>query len=109
MIFTLSRSLGALKGIVRNKARPEGSIAGAFVLKESMVFCKRYLRGVETRMHPVDRYRDMEEQSDANVSVFRHRIRPLTCGKLVKVAPLDWENATWYVLNNCDDIAMYSK
>ncbi|KAA0068183.1 uncharacterized protein E6C27_scaffold238G001570 [Cucumis melo var. makuwa] len=47
--YPIERSLCYLKQYVRNKARPEGSIAEAYVINESLNFCSMYLRGTETR------------------------------------------------------------
>ncbi|KAL0540132.1 hypothetical protein IC582_024362 [Cucumis melo] len=48
-MYPIERSLRTLKQYVRNKARPEGSIAEAYVMNESSTFSSRYLRGIETR------------------------------------------------------------
>ncbi|KAA0067295.1 Transposon, En/Spm-like protein [Cucumis melo var. makuwa] len=48
-MYPIERSLRYLKQYVRNKARPEGSIAEAYVINESLNFCSMYLRGIETR------------------------------------------------------------
>ncbi|KAL0554972.1 hypothetical protein IC582_008903 [Cucumis melo] len=48
-MYPIERGLRTLKQYVRNKARPEGSIAEAYVMNESSTFCSRYLRGIETR------------------------------------------------------------
>ena len=43
-MFPVERKLGYLKGTVRNKARPEGSIAETYIVDESSTFVSRYLR-----------------------------------------------------------------
>ncbi|TYK16523.1 hypothetical protein E5676_scaffold21G003360 [Cucumis melo var. makuwa] len=48
-MYLIKRSLCTLKQYVRNKARPEGSIAEAFVMNESSTFSSCYLSGIETR------------------------------------------------------------
>ena len=42
------RNLGTLKRYVRNKARPEGSIAEAYTVNETLMFCSMYLTRIET-------------------------------------------------------------
>lgn len=37
-----------LKSFVRNRAHPEGSIAEGYLAHECLIFCSRYLSGVET-------------------------------------------------------------
>ena len=47
----ICRSLRTLKQYVRNKARPEGSIAEAFIANKSLIFCSMYLHGIETKFN----------------------------------------------------------
>ncbi|TYK16413.1 CACTA en-spm transposon protein [Cucumis melo var. makuwa] len=48
-MYLIERSLRTLKQYVRNKARPEGSIAEEYVMNESNTFCSCYLSGIETQ------------------------------------------------------------
>ncbi|XP_073219652.1 uncharacterized protein [Cicer arietinum] len=58
MYFT-ERYLGKLKSYVRNKSRPEGSIAEGYLVEECLTFCSRYLHsGVETRFSRMTRNSD---------------------------------------------------
>jgi len=50
----IERYLHRLKSYVRNKARPKGCIAEAYIAQKCVHFCSRYLDGVETRLN---RYR----------------------------------------------------
>lgn len=53
------RYLGKLKGYVRNKSRPEGSIAEGYLVEECLTLCSRYLNsGVETRHNRIRRNND---------------------------------------------------
>jgi len=42
------RYLARLKGYVRNRAQPEGSMAEGYIARECISFCSRYFEGVET-------------------------------------------------------------
>ena len=44
------RYLGMLKHFVRDRAKPEGSIAEAYVVEEALTFCSRYLIDVNARL-----------------------------------------------------------
>lgn len=46
------------KGYVRNKARPEGSIAEGYLANECLMFGYRYLYGVETKFNKRERNYD---------------------------------------------------
>ncbi|KAL3533166.1 hypothetical protein ACH5RR_006687 [Cinchona calisaya] len=42
-MFPIERYLGHLKGSVRNRVRPEGSIAEAYIVDECLIFYTKYL------------------------------------------------------------------
>ena len=46
---------------MRNKARPEGSIAKAYSVNEALTFCLMYLSGIETRFNRGERNEDRFE------------------------------------------------
>lgn len=48
-MYPIERRLCTLKRYVRNRARPEGSIAEAYIVDECLTFCSRYFSDVETR------------------------------------------------------------
>ncbi|TYJ99703.1 putative transposase [Cucumis melo var. makuwa] len=74
-IYPIERSLSTLKRYVRNKARPEGSIAETYVMNESRTFCSRYLCGIEIQFTRDERNDDtivedevLELRESANLS-----------------------------------------
>ena len=98
-MYPFERFLGSLKKYVKNRARPEGSIAEAYIVNEALTFCSMYLTGVETRFNRLARnWVDDEERIVKKISVFDTRCRPI--GKMTPVT-LDIglrEKAEWYVL-----------
>ena len=42
-MYPIERRLGTFKGYVRNRARPEGSIAEAYIATEALTFCSKYI------------------------------------------------------------------
>ena len=71
MFYGLNRYLGHLKSFVRNKARPEGSIAEGYLMEEILTFCSRYLDDIETRFNRSGRVDDEaidERQVDSQVA-----------------------------------------
>ncbi|GJV27457.1 hypothetical protein Tco_1383905 [Tanacetum coccineum] len=64
-MFPFERYMKKLKNYVRNKAKPEGSIAEGYVAEEALTFCSRYLKDVETRFNRPGRNDDgLPEQPD---------------------------------------------
>ncbi|KAL6345885.1 hypothetical protein AAG906_020467 [Vitis piasezkii] len=54
-MYPIERILSTYKSYVRNKAYPEGSIAEAYIVNESLTFCSQYLLGIETKFNRPDR------------------------------------------------------
>ncbi|KAL0534376.1 hypothetical protein IC582_028666 [Cucumis melo] len=109
-MFPIERSLRYLKQYVRKKARPEGSIAEAYVINESLNFCSMYLRGIETRFNRGDRNNDDiddEEINNCGLSIFSQHIRWLGGVVFRQLTPDGLEKSHWYVLNNCDEVEPY--
>ena len=42
-LYPLERRRGTFKGYVRNRARPKGSIAEAYISTEALTFCSKYI------------------------------------------------------------------
>jgi hypothetical protein len=53
-MYPVERYLRTVKGYVRNKAHPKGSIAEGYILEECLTFCSRFL-DVDTKDNRVDR------------------------------------------------------
>jgi len=57
-MYKIERFLCKLKRYVRNKARPEGSIAEGYIIDECLTFCSMYLIDIETRFNREDQNDD---------------------------------------------------
>jgi len=97
--------LYTLKKFVRNKARPEGSIAEAYVADEALTFCSRYMEDVETRFNRLPRNVGFSDQSAYTVDVFWHGVNLI--GAYDYSYSEEIEQLAWYVLNNCDQAEKY--
>ncbi|XP_045802538.1 uncharacterized protein LOC123896162 [Trifolium pratense] len=97
-MYYMERYLGDLKSFVRNRSRPEGSIAEAYLVKESLTFCSRYLSsGVDTRMNRMTR------NSDDTPSIGH----PIGGKKLISLDQKLQNQAHGYILFNCDEVQEY--
>ena len=81
---------------MRNKSRPEGSIAEGYLLEECLTFCSRYLDDVETKLTRPSRNSSCEEVG-----------RGLGKGRSVYLDPITREQGHRYVLANSDSITPY--
>ncbi|XP_062079043.1 uncharacterized protein LOC133783435 [Humulus lupulus] len=107
-MYPIERSMGVYKQYVRNRARPEGSIAEAYVVNEALTFCSMYLRGVETRFNRPERNDDrVESQPNREYSIYKAVGRPFGKKSSMLLNPQLKQKAEWYILNNCAEIKEY--
>ncbi|XP_057447269.1 uncharacterized protein LOC130739062 [Lotus japonicus] len=73
-MYPIERYLRILKSYVRNKARPEGSIAEGYVAEECITFCARYLIDMDSRLNRPDKEHltKIRNESHRNIEK-RHR------------------------------------
>ncbi|CAL2254664.1 unnamed protein product [Prunus armeniaca] len=102
-MYPVERLLGTYKKYVRNKARPKGSIAEAYIAYESSTFCLMYLCDVETELTRPERNSDGGDPS-AKLLVFAQKAHPFGGHLMVEMSKEDMEVAYWYILDNCDEI-----
>lgn len=95
-----------MKGYVRNKARPEGCIAEAYIADECMIFCARYLDKVESREDMSNKnYDGGQEETHKGLPIFSTSGRILGAEEVIYLDHQQWIQAHQYVLFNCDEVA----
>ncbi|CAD6264631.1 unnamed protein product [Miscanthus lutarioriparius] len=81
-------------------ARPEGSIAEAYVATECLNICSRYFGDdVETRHNQEGRNRERIDMRKCDISVFKHGVEVLGAPTITYLER-DYEKMVWFVLNN---------
>ncbi|XP_076942933.1 uncharacterized protein LOC143612978 [Bidens hawaiensis] len=105
-MYPFKRYMKKLKAYVRNKARPEGSIAEGYVADEALTFCSMYLEGIQTKFNHPGR------NVDANIPkrqlhVFSSQCRPMSKAKIIDRFEEARESLHYFVLNNCHEIEDY--
>ncbi|KAF5450443.1 hypothetical protein F2P56_030797 [Juglans regia] len=108
-MYPFERYLGKFKRYVKNKARPEGSIAEAYIHIECLTFCSMYLHDIETRFNREDRNIDglPDDEGRDGFSVFTQKFPPLGISTQLQLDDKLFKSARWYILNNCTEIATY--
>ena len=101
------RALGRYKQYVRNKARPEGSIAEAVILTEAITFCSMYLENIQTPFNCQIRNYDGAEIDQQCITVFRQNCRPFGSVGVKLLTVEEVERAHWFILSNCDEVQPY--
>ncbi|KAK3219394.1 hypothetical protein Dsin_013364 [Dipteronia sinensis] len=100
-MFPFERYLGTWKKYVRNKAKPEGSIAEAYVVNEALTFCSMYLGVIETKFNRPERNDDKgKNRKECALLIFSQKARHLGASQLIHLAENEFRKAYWYILNN---------
>jgi hypothetical protein len=105
-MYPVERRLYTLKHSVRNMARPEGSIAEAYVADECLIACSRYFDDLDTRHNREGRNRERVDMSKGDLSVFQHGV-DLLGAHTVTYQENIYDKMVWYVLNNCPEVEQY--
>ncbi|KAL3633966.1 hypothetical protein CASFOL_022728 [Castilleja foliolosa] len=101
-MYPIERFLCGLKQSVRNKARPEGSVAEAYIAKECLTFCSMYLKGIETRFNRDDRNNDIELED--SLPIFSQKCRPVGSTTYLNLSVEELKPLTWFVFRNCEEV-----
>lgn len=96
--FLTCRNLFRLKSNVRNKAHPEGSIAEGYLVEECLIFCSRYLEGVETRFNRPVRNYDTVRDEHSTPYLFLTAGQPIGEVDVITLDEMAWVQAHRYVL-----------
>jgi hypothetical protein len=108
-MYPIERRLGYLKGTVRNRAKPEGSIAEAYVVDECVSYCSRYLTNIETRFNKEDRNNDGKRVTSPNeLSIFSTAAKGFGASKL-NLYDSEYDQMAWCVLDNCREVDKYKE
>ncbi|KAL6551372.1 hypothetical protein OROMI_021860 [Orobanche minor] len=91
-MFSIERYLRKMKSFVRNRSKPEGSIAECYLAEECVTFCSRFL-GVDGG------FSANLESCSAEVQ-YHIGTRKNKDGKIFKLKESDWEASHRYVLFN---------
>ena len=90
-MYAIERYLGKLKNYVRNRSKPEGSIAEGYLADECVTFCSRFLGGEAT---------DFGSCSSNSVE-YHIGTRRNKDGKVIQLHDSDWKACHTYILFNC--------
>ncbi|CAK8562009.1 unnamed protein product [Lathyrus sativus] len=112
-MYPVERYLGKLKSHVRNKAKPEGSIAEGYHFEEILTFCSRYLENIETRWNQPGRVDDDpigDIQIGSHVAeIFPIFGKPVGGSSYYTLTPIEKLQAHRHILTNCPIVDDYLK
>jgi hypothetical protein len=107
-MYLIERYLHTLKGYVRNKAHPEGSIAEGYISEECMVFCSRFLKDVDTKLSRPECHESATvNEPPSGLSIFGNISKKGFI--LEKVDSLEMQQMRHYIITNCDEATLWVK
>jgi hypothetical protein len=107
-MYPIERRLGTLKNFVRNRARPEGSIAEAYMASDTLTFCSRYMEDVDTKFNQDDDSGTELPLLD-DISVFKHGGTLVGANRTEYIEDVVMNKLIWYVLHNAEEADEYRK
>ncbi|XP_066396301.1 uncharacterized protein [Miscanthus floridulus] len=90
-MYPIERRLGTLKNFVRNRARPEGSIAEAYMASDTLTFCSRYMEDIDNRFNHDDGS-DGEMPLPDDISIFKHGVTLVGSNRSQYIDDVDLNN-----------------
>ncbi|GJW77052.1 hypothetical protein Tco_0138734 [Tanacetum coccineum] len=105
-MFPFERFMKKLKGYVRNKAKPEGSIAKGYVAEEALTFSSYYFWDVTTKFNRPDRNVDPPPLT-CQFQVFRLLCKSIGLRSVIRFDAQELKKVIWYVLHNSPEINTY--
>ena len=90
-MYPIERYLCKLKNYVRNRSRPEGSIAEGYLAEECVTFCSRFLGG-----EPLTDFSKCPTNAEYHIGGRKNKD-----GKVIQLADSVWKACHTYILFNC--------
>nr|GFA29891.1 hypothetical protein [Tanacetum cinerariifolium] len=100
------RYMKKLKNYVRNKAKPDGSIAKGYVAEEALTFSSHYFHDVTTKFNCLDRNVDCPHPT-CQFQVFKSLCKSIGLRSVIRINHKELKKVIWYVLHNSPEIDTY--
>ncbi|KAL6572291.1 hypothetical protein OROMI_013249 [Orobanche minor] len=97
-MFLIERYLGKLKGYVRNRTRPEGSIAEGYLAEECVTFCSRFLNSEGVVENNSTNFGKCGTNAEYHIGTKKNKD-----GRIFKLKDADWKAAHRYIPFNSDN------
>nr|GEX47181.1 hypothetical protein [Tanacetum cinerariifolium] len=105
-IYPFKRYMKKLKNYVRNKAKPEGSIAEGYVAEEALTFSSYYFWDVTTKFNRPNRNVDFPPPT-CQFQVFKSLCKSIGLRSVIRIDHQELKKVIWYVLHNNPEIDTY--
>ncbi len=109
-MYPIERYLWTLKGYVRNKSHPEGSIAEGYISEECMTFCSRFLEDVDTKLNRPERHESAAViEPPSGLSLFGKIDYSKKGFTIETLSASEMQQIRHYLLINCDEATTWVK
>jgi len=102
-MYPVERYLRTVKGYVRNKAHPEGSIVEGYITEECMTFCSQFFHDMPTR--PERHESAVVSEPPFGLSVFANLDFSRKGYSFEMLNDNDMQAMRHYILSNCEECA----
>ena len=109
-MYPVERYLRTLKGYVKNKARPEGSIAEGYISEECLTFCSCFFENISTKLNRPERHESAAaSEPPSRLIIFGSLDYSRKGSTLEKVSDIEMHRMRHYILTNCDEVTPWIK
>jgi len=109
-MYPVERFLHTLKGFVRNKARPEGSIAEGYISEECLTFCSRLFEHISTKLNHVERHENAAgSEPPSGLCIFGSIDYSRKGSSIEILSDIDMHTMRFYILTNYDEVTPWVK
>ncbi len=109
-MYPVERYLRTLKGYVRNKACPEGSIAEGYISEECLTFCARFFEDVSTKVNRPERQENSQVSAPpAGLSIFGSMLYSKNKFHIKTASYSGLHRMRHYIISNCDEAMPWVK
>jgi hypothetical protein len=106
-MYPVERYLRTVKGYVKNKAQPEGSIAKTYIAEECLTFCSRFF-DIDTKLNRADRHENtVVNEPPCGISIFSEIDYKRRGNKLKNLETVELQQMRHYIITNCDEVRMW--
>nr|GFC61290.1 hypothetical protein [Tanacetum cinerariifolium] len=105
-MYPFKRYIKKLKNYVRNKDKPEGSIAEGYVAEEALTFGSHYFWDVTMKFNRLDRNVDCPSPM-CQLQVFKSLCKSISLRSVIRIDHQELKKVIWYVLHNSPEIDTY--
>lgn len=103
-MYPIERYLRTLKGYVRNRAQPEGSIAEAYIMEECMTFCSQFFDNMDTKLNRPECHEGVaSNESPFGISIFSKVDLYKKGFKYEMLSRSELKQIRHYIITNCEE------